>query len=194
MPESHTRRTRSPRTPARRIVAALAAAAVLGTSAAQAACYSDAEFEAEQAIRLQSELTVIAFGCPTPPGMAQLPAQYGEFSRRHGEAYRGYQRTITDYLRRHERSGRPQALFDRFQSVLANEYGFRAGKMTPAAFCEGRLPFFAEVMSLDREGLRRMLRDDGVLRLASQPLCTPREVRLPEPEVVAAGLRATVLP
>jgi len=193
MPEAPTRRTRSARGPFRRAAAALAAAAVLGASAAQAACYSDAEFEAEQAIRLQSELTVIAFGCPTPPGMTQLQVQYGEFSRRHGEAYRAYQRTITDYLRRHE-GGRPQALFDRFQSALANEYGFRAGKMTPTAFCADRMAFFAEAMQVDRGGLRRFVAGDEVLRLASRPLCTPRDVALPEPEVVAAGLRATVLP
>lgn len=179
--------------PVRRTAAAAAALSVLGAAAAEAACYSRAEFEAEQAIRLQSELTVIAFGCPSPAGAASLQVQYGEFARRHGEDMRRHQRAIIDYLRRHER-GRPEALFDRFQSSLANEYGFRAGKMTPPTFCAQRLPYFQQVVGFDRDSLRRYLRDDAGVRLATRPLCQPQQVDLPEPETVAASLRTTSVP
>jgi hypothetical protein len=178
---------------ARRSVAlALALVASVAPVAASAAdCYSPAEYEAEQALRLQSELTVIAYGCPTPPGAIPLAIQYGQFVKSHQKQFAQWQGALRAYLRKTER-GNVDRHFDNLASLISNQLSNRQALVSPLTFCANEMARFDALVAMKDEDLLKQVRDNAVVRISSRPPCRPVEVELREPEVVQANLR--VLP
>lgn len=185
-----------PKVPFRRLRRAMALAvvalvAVAPVAARAAECYSPAEYEAEQALRLQSELTVIAYGCPTPPGMPPLPVQYGNFVRSHQKQFAQWQGTLRTYLRK-TLGGNVDRNFDNLASLISNQLSNRQALVSPITFCEAEMGRFGQLVTMSADELLRQVRDNSVVRMSSRPPCRPVEIALREPDVVQASLR--VLP
>ncbi len=179
-----------PLRPTRRSVALAVAALIAAAPVAAAAneCYGPAEYEAEQALRLQSELTVIAYGCPTPPGMPPFPVQYGAFVKTHQKQFAQWQGTLRTHLRR-TLGGNVDRHFDNLASLISNQLSNRHALVSPQTYCEAEMARFGQLVAMKPDELLRQVRDNSVVRMSTRPPCRPIEVELREPEVVQAGLR-----
>jgi len=80
---------------------------MIAAPASASSCYRAQEVEAENGIRIHSELMVIGLNCQhmTPAGYKNFYAQYREFSARHGDLFATYEDVLTpmggDRLSRH---------------------------------------------------------------------------------------------
>ena len=75
----------------------IALSLIIGTTSAQAkSCYSPSEAEAENAIRIHSELMVIGLNCQhmTPRGWQNFYSQYRQFTSRHQDLFSNYEKTL----------------------------------------------------------------------------------------------------
>ena len=77
---------------------------VLGTlpASAAAACYTPDEAEAEQGIRIHSELMVIGLNCQhmARAGKKNLYLEYRDFTARHAQVFSDYETRLIRYFRR----------------------------------------------------------------------------------------------
>ena len=99
-----------------------------------ASCYQPAQLQAEQLLRLHSELMVITVTCRQGSNGEDLPAAYGDFTRKHIRVLHDAEQTMMDYYRA---SGRrdPTDSLDKLRTILGNEYGQKAADMTSPQFC-----------------------------------------------------------
>src|SRR5215471_4088277 len=107
--------------------AILAAVSLQGASAADRHCYSDADLEAEQAIKFQTNLMVISSAC--------RDTVYGEFRARNTAAIIRYQKMMIAHFRR-EGARNAQGEFDAWNTSLANEISLRQGAQSTAEVCQ----------------------------------------------------------
>lgn len=166
--------------PVLRVAAAVATAALLATSPALAApppskgpCYSVAEFEAEQGIRLHTELMVVGLTCQhmDVKGEPSLFNQYKLFTLKHQARIQAWEKTLVEYYKRTAK-GNATRNFDTFRTRLANETSQRAIALSTPVFCGTHAPLVAKAMAAGIEDIQRGFSpdSDGV-RMANAPRC-----------------------
>lgn len=166
--------------PVLRAVAAVATIATLAATPALAApppskgpCYSVAEFEAEQGIRLHTELMVVGLTCQymDVKGEASLFNQYKLFTLKHQARIQAWEKTLVDYYKRTAK-GNPTRNFDTFRTRLANETSQRAIALSTPVFCGTHAPLVAKAMAASIEDIQNGFSPDrdGV-RVANAPRC-----------------------
>ena len=138
-----------------------AVAAVLASPAfAGPACYTPAQMQAEQLLRLHSELMVITVTCRTGSRGEDLPAAYGDFTKKHIRVLHDAETAMTDYYKTHGHGNATDQL-DRLRTRLANEFGQKAADMSGPAFCAAyrdRVLKFDEAIGADVENeVQRMV-------------------------------------
>ena len=108
---------------------------------AMAKCYSFAEAEAEQGIRIHSELMVIGLNCQHlgPRDRKNLYAQYKEFTQKHASLIRGYENTLINFFKQSGKSDPERAMHD-MRTNFANKISKDAATMRPDAFCSYYAP------------------------------------------------------
>jgi hypothetical protein len=118
------------------ILAALLAVSSATPAAAKTsrACYTPAQLQAEQLLRLHSELMVITVTCRTGSNGEDLGAAYGNFTKRHITVLHDAEQTMTGYYKTNVKGNALDHL-DRLRTVLANEFGQKAADMSSANFC-----------------------------------------------------------
>lgn len=99
-------------------------------------CYTKQEAEAEQGIRIHSELMIIGLNCQhmTPPGRKNFYAQYRDFTTRNSGIISGYENTLINYYERAGR-GNPVGALNDMRTAFANEISHDAAQMRPDIFC-----------------------------------------------------------
>lgn len=117
----------------RPFLAAAFALAALPALAANA-CYTPAQLEAEQALRLHSELMVVTVTCRQGSEGQSLPAAYGDFTKKNIGYLHNAEQTMETYYKSTHR-GDPVAMLDDLRTRLANEFGQKSADMSPDAFC-----------------------------------------------------------
>jgi len=98
------------------------------------ACYTPAQLQAEQALRLHSELMVITVTCREGSMGQSLPAAYGNFTKKNITVLHEAEQTMIAYYQSSGKSGAMDKL-DRLRTRLANEFGQKAADMKSEAFC-----------------------------------------------------------
>src|SRR5688572_5319105 len=90
--------------------------------AGRASCFGPSEAEAEQGIRIHSELMVIALNCQhmTPRGWENFYHQYQKITARQGALIAGYENVLIDYYGRAGRPNPERALHD-LRTIFANK-------------------------------------------------------------------------
>ena len=122
----------------RRLAVAVTAACVLATSTsawAKSACYSAAEYDAEQAVRLHTELMVIGLTCNAIEADRKLFAKYQQFTTKHRTSLMNWEKVLIGHFRETDKSN-PTRKFDDFRTVVANEIAQRSALLTPPVFCQ----------------------------------------------------------
>lgn len=144
---------------------------LFSASVAQARCYSSAEVEAEQGLRIHSELMVISLNCQhVSHRNGNLYIQYKDFSRQHQDLISGYESTMKSYYRRTGRSNPERAIND-LRTDLANKVSTDAARMKPNVFCKYYGGRIQQALQMDRAKLRRWAATVFPSHPVSRPIC-----------------------
>ena len=125
------------------------------TSTFAAGCYTANEFEAEQGLRIHSELMVIALNCQHVSHRdGNLYIQYKDFTRRHQNLIAQYEGTLKNYFVRTGESD-PERKINDLRTAFANKISQDAAKMRPNAFCKVYSSRITQALGMDEPKLRR---------------------------------------
>ena len=160
----------------KKIFTALTLAAALSLTAAQSAtaagssCYSPTQFEAEQGLRIHSELRVIGLTCLKMPGKQDLYTKYQTFTSKHQSLITKYENDLISYYRA-QGSKNPEKEFHTLRTGLANGISKHAINMSTASFCQhfgGRID---KALQMDQQKLRRWAQHVWPESPTSRPVC-----------------------
>jgi hypothetical protein len=157
----------------KRISFALVAVILLGGSPALAnSCYSAQEAEAEQGIRIHSELMVIGLNCMhmTPPGEKNFYMRYREFTAAHEDLFADYENRLINYYRK-SGAGNPEGRLNDLRTDFANKISKDAADMRPDVFCSRYIERLQKVAGMDRAKLVKWASTFYPSHPVSHPIC-----------------------
>ena len=146
---------------------------VLSNQALASGCYSDLEAEAEQGIRIHSELMVIGLNCQhmgAREGM-NIYSQYRQFTADHGDLFSRYEGILMDYFQRNG-GGKPEDRLNTLRTNFANKISNDVATMRPDVFCSTYVPRIQKASELNHDELRRWAATIYDSHPVSKPLCT----------------------
>ena len=119
-------------------------------SAEASTCYSMAEMEAEQGLRIHSELMVISLNCQhMSHDRGNLYILYREFTRKHKDLIANYERSMMSYFTRAGYRSPENALHS-LRTDLANKVAEDAANMRPDLFCRAYSNRIPDALQLTR--------------------------------------------
>ena len=142
------------------------------SASAFAGCYSMKEAEAEQGIRIHSELMVIGLNCQHlwPKSDKNLYAQYKDFTANHAGLLRGYETTLINYFRK-EGGGDPELRLHELRTRFANKISKDAAVMRPDGFCRAYAPRVPKANKMAEPEVRKWAATIFPNFPPSRPLC-----------------------
>lgn len=157
----------------RHVAAAVMATLAVLPAQAKAPCYAPAEFEAEQAIRLHTEMMVVGLTCQymDVAGQPSLFAQYKLFTLHNRKQVEGWEKALVAYYKRTVK-GNANRAFDTFRTRLANETSQRAIALTTPVFCAEHVPAVQKAMAMEMSELVKSFSPDAPgVRVAQEARC-----------------------
>jgi len=135
-------------------------------------CYTDAEAEAEQGIKIQSELMVISLNCSHKhkAGEPNLYTQYQMFKQQHGSVFEEYELKILAHYREGQVSDPDKALRT-LRTNFANQISSEAASLRPDVFCHYYAPRISKAGSLSEDQLRRWAGTFYATHPPTKPIC-----------------------
>lgn len=145
---------------------------LISSPALAAGCYSAKEAEAEQGIRIHSELMVIGLNCQhmTPRGWKNFYQQYREITNRHKDLFSQYEETLIAYNSRNGSGNAERELHD-MRTNFANKTSTDAAKMRPDVFCANYAPRIPKVAQMSRTELKQWAASASTTQRLSKPIC-----------------------
>lgn len=139
---------------------------------AQAACYSRDEAEAEQGLRLHSELMVIGLNCQhlfTVNGQNMYGA-YRDFTSRHEQLFAGYEDVILNYF---ESTGAmsPEKELNTLRTEFANRISMAVAETRPDLFCAQNAQRLSNVLGMSKTDIRYWATSQDYSSKTSRALC-----------------------
>lgn len=140
-------------------------------ASAFAKCYSNAEAEAEQGIRIHSELMVIGLNCQhmTPRGQQNFYSQYRAFTQRHADLFSGYESTLVNYYNKN--GGSAERKIHDLKTSFANNVSTQVATTRPDVFCSRNVQRLRDVSRMSRNELQQWASSASLNRPASQSVC-----------------------
>lgn len=138
-------------------------------SGTAAACYTDREVEAEQGLRIHSELMVIGLTCAKAPGGAGLYRKYREFTQKNSYLLNAYEENLISYFQ-NKNARTAEKKFHALRTNLANEISQHAISMSTLTFCQQYGSHIDQALQMDQNKLRRW----ALYARKDQPLSEPR--------------------
>ena len=120
-------------------------------------CYTPDEAEAEQAIRIHSELMIIALNCQHSrfsQSSNNLYTTYRQFTVDHGRIIKNYESVLVGYFQR-VRARDPEAGINDLRTRFANKISLDAAKMRPDVFCYEYAPRIDTVAGMSDEQFKQ---------------------------------------
>ncbi len=146
--------------------------AFLSSPAFAGKCYSPKEVEAEQGVRILSELMVISLNCQhlTPKGQENLYTQYKRFALKHQSLFSGYENTL---LRFYDKDGEnnPDLHLHQVRTDVANKISKDAALMRPDVFCRAYAPRIAKATRMPEPKIRKWAQTVFPGHPVSRPSC-----------------------
>ncbi|MGH1397706.1 MAG: hypothetical protein ACRBCT_00640 [Alphaproteobacteria bacterium] len=135
-------------------------------------CYTRAEAEAEQGIRIHSELMVIGLNCTHMGAKAgiNLYGQYRQFSADHGDLFAQYESIIIDHFKNGGNKN-PEKEMNTLRTNFANKISKDAAGMRPDVFCSQYAPRVLNVSSMSHDDIRRWASTFHDSHPVSKPFC-----------------------
>ncbi|HBR69836.1 MAG TPA: hypothetical protein DEA55_10730 [Rhodospirillaceae bacterium] len=146
---------------------------LLGLSPALAGqCFSDKEAEAEQGIRIHSELMVIGLNCQhnSTANGKNLYMAYRDFTSAHEKLFVAYEKIL---LKSFKDSGEknPEAALNTLRTNFANKISNDAARMRPDMFCQRYAPRIEKASVMKYEDVRKWAATIFESHPVSKPLC-----------------------
>jgi hypothetical protein len=131
------------------------------------------EAEAEQGIRIHSELMVIALNCQHLGSKKEenLYVQYKKFTKKHEDIFAGYERTLIKFYD-HEGKKNPERELHELRTTFANKISKDAAVMRPDGFCKVYAPRIAKAGKMDDNELHVWASTIFPSHPVSRSLCT----------------------
>ena len=141
-------------------------------SAHAEACYSKVEAEAEQGIRIHSELMVIGLNCQHMGQRAgmNLYGQYRQFTSEHSALFARYEQILMNYFKKNG-GGKAVAQLNTLRTGFANKISNDAAAMRPDVFCSRYAPRITKASEMNRTDLRVWAATIHPSHPVSRPLC-----------------------
>lgn len=156
----------------KKLIAALTIVLSLSiVSTAQArGCYNASEFEAEQGLRIHSELMVIGLTCLKMPKGDALYTKYQSFTRKNQSLITGYENDMIGYFGKQGMKS-PETKLHTFRTELANDISKHAITMSTSSFCQhfgGRID---AALKMDQAKLRKWAQHVWAKSPTTVPVC-----------------------
>lgn len=135
-------------------------------------CYTPEEAEAEQGIRIHSELMVIALNCQhmTPKGWMNFYQQYQVLTARHANLIGGYENTLINFYALAGKQN-PERAFHDLRTDFANKVSTDAAKMRPDIFCSQFAPRLPKVDKMSTADFKNWAATINPSHPVSRPFC-----------------------
>lgn len=144
---------------------------LLSIPAYAGSCYSNAEAEAEQGIRIHSELMVIGLNCQAIGARhgLNLYGDYKRFTVDHAAVIQQYEKIL---LKHYAKSGgKPEAKLNKLRTDFANKISKDAANLRPDVFCSKYAPRITKASAMDSQDLRKWASTFYKSHPVSKPLC-----------------------
>ena len=141
-------------------------------SANAGGCYSDVEAEAEQGIKIHSELMVIGLNC-THMGAREgmnLYGDYRKFTADHGDLFARYEEILLNHFKKNG-GKKPEAQLNTLRTGFANKISEDAAAMRPDVFCSRYAPRILTAKKMNRTDVRKWAAKIHESHPVSKPLC-----------------------
>jgi hypothetical protein len=137
-----------------------------------AGCYTEAEAEAEQGIRIHSELMVIALNCEHMEKGAgkSLYSTYREFTDNNVDLISGYEKRLMSYFKR-QGIKNPEAAINTLRTGFSNTASYNAASIRTDRFCSEYAPRVNMVSGMAEEEFRTWASTSYQSNPSSQPVC-----------------------
>jgi hypothetical protein len=133
-------------------------------------CYTSREVEAEQGLRIHSELMVIGLTCLKMPGGRDLYTKYSQFTQKNQSLITGYEDAIIEYYRS-QGVKNPEQKLHTLRTNLANTISRHAIEMSTSSFCGHFGTRIDKALAMDQGTLRRWAQHTWADTPVSQPMC-----------------------
>jgi len=146
-----------------------------GAAYANRDCYSSTQAEAEQGLRIHSELMVIGLNCQHM-GARQGMNLYGDYralTARYSDLFSSYEKILINYF---EANGvaNPEARLNTLRTKFANKISKDVATMRPDLFCSRYAPRVSAASAMSKDDLRRWASTIYPSHPVSRPLCSPQ--------------------
>jgi hypothetical protein len=135
-------------------------------------CYTAAEAEAEQGIRIHSELMVIGLNCNHMGKRHGQPlySMYREFTAKYGDLFAQYETILIDYFKINN-DPKPVATLNTLRTSFANKISNDAAKARPDIFCSQYAPRILKAAEMSKEDVRKWAATIYPSHPVSHPVC-----------------------
>ncbi len=147
---------------------------VPGTAGAATGCYDAEQQEAEQLVRLHSELMVITLSCRTAADGTSLVPAYQKFTQGNLQRIKDAEQSLMSWHRSHG-GGSGEAKLDRLRTNFHNEYSIRLAEMSPSSFCTSYRDEVVKAATLNGPSLTQALDKMAVSYRGAVPGCKIRQ-------------------
>ncbi len=159
----------------KKLLAAISLVLMLSTPALAAGCYTPLEVEAEQGLRIHSELMVISLTCMRMPQGAYMYQKYQSFTAKNQALIASYEEDLISYYRR-AGYGNPEQQLHTLRTTLANQISEHAITMSVSTFCRDYGPRIDKALAMDQQKVRLWAQHSFVGSPTTQPMCRAGEV------------------
>ncbi|CAK0746669.1 exported hypothetical protein [Azospirillaceae bacterium] len=179
------------------LVMAVALATTIGATPASAApaaaakakesgpCYTQAEYEAEQGLRLDTELMVAGLQCNDAYADRKTFQKYGDFNKRHSTLVRTWEQAMIGFFQR--TGGNATKRFDTYRTELANAASRRGATMTASIYCHTTIDDVTGIDAASADDVRKLLVHPRLLHISTRPICGTQVSSPPEPVYAPAS-------
>jgi hypothetical protein len=135
-------------------------------------CYSTKEAEAEQGLRIHSELMVIGLNCQhmTPRGWKNFYQEYREITARNKALFHQYEETLINHYSQ-SGAGNAERKIHTMRTNFANKISTNAAQMRPDVFCANFAPRIPKVAQMSQQELRQWAVSAAATQPQSKPVC-----------------------
>jgi len=134
------------------------------------ACYTNVEAEAEQGLRIHSELMVIGLTCIKMPEGVTTYNKYKEFTDNNADLINKYEQALKDYYEM-EGYDNPEEEINNLRTRLANKISQYAVEMSVLSFCEMFVPRLDEAENMSSYQLSRWAKYAIKNTSTTEPMC-----------------------
>lgn len=134
------------------------------------ACYNATEFEAEQGLRIHSELMVIGLTCMKMPQGQAMYSKYQKFTQKNQTLIAQYEADMIGYYRK-QGMAEPEKQLHTLRTSLANGISKHAITMSTLNFCKHFGQRIDKALAMDQQKLRKWAQHVWPQSPTLRPVC-----------------------